>query len=85
MLPQPLSAQLLLSSQPDREGEGRNGGDGGGGEEGSSRKAEEGSPQPENWGYSRSVPSSPQLRVSGFKIAVVSFVQHEKEPQKSAA
>lgn len=58
---------------------------GGGGEEGSSRKAEEGSPQPESWGYSRSVPSSPQLRVSGFKIAVVSFVQHEKEPQQSAA
>lgn len=51
---------------------------GGGGE----REEEKRSPQPESWGYSRSMPSS---LGSGFKIAVVSFVQHEKEPQQSAA
>lgn len=69
-------------------GEGRGGGKrkeerrGGGRREKGSREAEEGSPQ-QRAGVT--LGQCPPVPGSGFKIAVVSFVQHEKEPQQSAA
>ena len=74
----PASSQPALSAMEEKGG-----GTGVGGRQGGQppRKEEEGNPQL-SWrrrrGYSRSMPSSPQL---SFKIAVVSFVQHKKKPQ----
>lgn len=85
MLSQPLSVPLILSSLTERSREalregGKWGKEGGGRAEAGRRRREALSQR-----AGVTVGQRPPVLSSDFKIAVVSFVQHEKEPQQSAA
>lgn len=81
-----FSSACLSAAEEDEEGEEGRREEGGGGKDGG-RRAAAGRRRREARSQRPGVTlgQCPPVPGSGFKIAVVSFVQHEKKPQQSAA